>query len=137
MATINKIKVGNNTYDLSASGNYLPLSGGTMTGPIVQGFNGNIITDLNQSWFDISKGFDLYTTEGNNVAYLIPGEFALYTLGGDSAIELNTNTTDGYINIYKNNGENNITLEKSYITLYNNNQDETVVAGAPGSYGTL
>ena len=34
MATINKIKVGNTTYDLSstASGNYLPLSGGTMTG---------------------------------------------------------------------------------------------------------
>ena len=30
MATINKIKVGNNTYDLSSSGNYLPLSGGTM-----------------------------------------------------------------------------------------------------------
>lgn len=47
MATINKIKVGNNTYDLSASGNCLPLSGGTMTGSIVQGFNGNIITDLN------------------------------------------------------------------------------------------
>lgn len=137
MATINKIKVGNNTYNLSADGNFLPLSGGTMTGPIVQGFNGNIITDLNQSWFDISKGFDLYTTEGNNVAYLIPGQFSLYTLGGDSAIELNTDTTDGFINIYKNNGENNITLEKSYIRLYNNNQDETVVAGAPGSYGTL
>ena len=63
----------------------------------------------------------MYTAEGNNVAYLVPGEFALYTLGGDSAIELNTNTTDGYINIYKNNGENNITLEKNYIKLYNNN----------------
>ena len=137
MATINKIKVGNNTYDLSAAGNYLPLSGGTMTGPIVQGFNGNIITDLDQSWFDISKGFDLYTAEGNNVAYLIPGEFALYTLGGNSAIELYTNTTDGYINIYKNNGDYNIELQKSYIKLYNNNQDEAVVAGAPGSYGTL
>lgn len=138
MATINKIKVGNNTYDLSSSGNYLPLSGGTMTGPIVQGFNGNIITDLNGSWFNISQGFDLYTTEGDNVAYLIPGQFSLYTsTGGYSAVELNTNTTDGYINIYKNNGENNITLEKSYIRLYNNNQDETVVAGAPGSYGTL
>ena len=73
MATINKIKVGNNTYDLSAAGNYLPLSGGTMTGSIVQGFNGNIITDLNGSWFNISQGFDLYTTEGDNVAYLIPG----------------------------------------------------------------
>lgn len=63
----------------------------------------------------------MYTAEGNNVAYLIPGEFALYTLYGDSAIELDANTLDGYINIYKNNGENNITLEKSYITLYNNN----------------
>ena len=138
MATINKIKVGNNTYDLSAAGNYLPLGGGTMTGPIVQGFNGNIITDLNESWFNISQGFDLYTTEGDNVAYLIPGEFALYTrTGGYSAIELNTNTTDGYINIYKNNGENNITLEKSYIRLYDNNSNEAVVAGASGGCGTL
>ena len=108
-----------------------------MTGPIVQGFNGNIITDLDQSWFDISKGFDLYTTEGNNVAYLIPGQFSLYTQNsGDSAVELHANTTDGYISIYKNNGDDNITLGKSYITLYNNNSDE-VVAGAPGSYGTL
>ena len=47
MATINKIKVGNNTYDLSADGNYLPLSGGTMTGPIVQGFNDSLIIDFN------------------------------------------------------------------------------------------
>lgn len=63
----------------------------------------------------------MYTAEGNNVAYLIPGEFALYTLYGDSAIELYTNTTDGYINIYKNNGDYNIALQKSYIKLYNNN----------------
>ena len=79
----------------------------------------------------------MYTTEGNNVAYLIPGEFSLYTLSGDSAIGLHTNTTDGYINIYKNNGDNNIKLEKSYIKLYDNNSDEAVVAGASGGYGTL
>lgn len=35
MATINKIKVGSNTYDLLASGNYLPLSGGAMNAEAV------------------------------------------------------------------------------------------------------
>lgn len=66
MATINKIKVGNNTYDLSASGNYLPLSGGTMTGPIVQGFNNSIIVDSNDAGqFDMNNGFELYSTTGS------------------------------------------------------------------------
>ena len=74
MATINKIKVGNNTYDLSSAGNYLPLSGGTMTGPIVQGFNDSLIIDFNNAgWFDMNNGFDLYTTTGSEFAYLTTG----------------------------------------------------------------
>lgn len=123
---INKIKVGTQVYNLesSSAGNYLPLSGGTMTGSIVQNSDFNILAEAftgGDGYFNLCKGFDLYDANGKNFAYLNSnGNFILYNKTTESE-GLSISPTN--LNIYDQ-WDNNATT-----SLFNTNDTTSVSSG--------
>ncbi len=106
------------------TGNYLPLSGGTMTGPIKQSSDSvNILSESftgGSGYFNLSKGFDLYNKNGIEFAYLGNGTLGLRNTSKDvDSVYTNFDSDYPYIAVKNvNNDSDGLEIYHDSINIY-------------------